>query len=172
MSTDELGKRELEILADIDRFEGSPDEKSDWAVYTGITKEYKQIHTEYSKLAKKDGEALKRGLFIMWYAITEPTWLTGINELDFEAEERIAKLLNRRLAKNISDYELDWMLEYYADFGFKFDHLNEYEEFYRRTSSKTGLEFPDAIDKEVMANRGQMGEYFSSIDIGQWNKHR
>ena len=172
MSIDELGKRELELLADITRFEGSPEETSDWAVYTGITKEFEQIHSEYSRLAKKDIEALKRGLFMMWYALTEPTWLTGINELNVVAEKQIAKILNRRITNGRLDYELDWMLEYYSDFGFAFERFREYDNFYKRTSSKTGLEFPASFDKESMAIRGQMGEYFNSIDIGQWNKYR
>ena len=172
MSIDELGKKELELYNAIQQLEGTIDEKTDKVVYFGISKEYLEIHREYSRLAKGDIEALKRGLFIMWYALTEPTWLTGICELDPEAEERIAKLLDRRIAKDVLDYELDWMLEYYSDFGFAFERFNNYENFYRRTSSKTGLEFPDSINKETMATRGQMGEYFNSVNFEQLNNYR
>ncbi len=108
----------------------------------------------------------------MWYALTEPIWLTGIGELNIEAEERIVKLLNVTLAKDVLDYELDWMLEHYSNFGFAFDRFHEYKYFYKRISSKTGLDFPDFIDKELMATRGQMGEYFNSINIEQRNKYR
>ncbi len=172
MSIDELGKKELELHNTIQQLEGTIEEKTDKVVYFGISKEYLEIHNEYSRLAKGDLEALKRGFFIMWYALVEPTWLTGICELNPLAEERIAKILNKRIAKGVLDYELDWMLEYYSDFGFAFERFINFEHFYRRTSSKTGLEYPDSIDKETMATRGQMGGYFNSINFGQLNKYR
>ena len=172
MSIDELGSKELELYNAIQQLEGTIEDKIDQLANSGITDKYRQIHSEYSRIAKKDGEALKRALFIMWYALTEPTWLTGIGELDFDAEERITKLLNRRLAKNISDYELDWMLEYYSGFGFAFERFTNYEYFYKRTSMKTGIEFPDSLDEQTMATRGQMGIYFLSLNFQQLNKYR
>ncbi|SMD32906.1 hypothetical protein SAMN04488029_1266 [Reichenbachiella faecimaris] len=172
MSIDELGNKELELYHRIQQLEGTIDEKTDKVVYFGISKEYLEIHREYSMLAKDELEALKRGLFIMWYALTEPTWLTGICELDPEAEERIVKLLDRQISKDLLDYELDWMLEYYSDFGFAFERFSNYEHFYRRTSSKTGLKFPESIDRETMALRGQMGEYLNSLNFEQLNNYR
>src|ERR1017187_4600059 len=52
---------------------------------------YKKVHKYYADMADKDDEALKRGLFIQWYAITEPGYLTGINSLDELAETKIIK---------------------------------------------------------------------------------
>ncbi|MEM9337176.1 MAG: hypothetical protein AAGA66_00485 [Bacteroidota bacterium] len=164
MSIDELGKRELDLYSKLCKLTGTIEDKIEQLDHSEITEEYKQIHSEYSRIAKKEGEALKRALFIMWYAVTEPIWLTGIGELDFEAEVRVVKLLNRRLGKNVSDYELDWMLAYYADFTFVFERFADYEHFYKRVSTKTGIAFPGSIDKRSMANRGLMGVYFLSLN--------
>ncbi|HIP49343.1 MAG TPA: hypothetical protein EYG92_10320, partial [Lutibacter sp.] len=54
-----------------------------------IYAEYKNVHKEYAKTSGKDIESLKRGLFIQWYSMTEPNYLTGISELDENAELKI-----------------------------------------------------------------------------------
>ena len=165
MNIDELAIKEQNIYSSVIELEGTIEEKSDKVVYFGITKEYREVHQEYSRLAKSDLEALKRGLFLMWYSIAEPTWLTGIGELDEESEKKIVKILDRRLKRDITDYELDWMLDYYSGWDYIFERFCEFKNFQNRLKSKTKTELPDAINKEEMEKRGQMGIYWNSLTI-------
>ena len=57
-----------------------------------IYSKYNEIHKLYSNVAEENIEALKRGLFIQWYSIAEPNYLTGINEIDFESKFKILKI--------------------------------------------------------------------------------
>jgi len=165
MNIDELTIKEQDLYSRMDQLSGTIEEKTDKVIYFGIAKEYREIHQEYSRMAKSDLEAFKRGLFFIWYSMSEPTWLTGIVELDKEAEERIIKLLDRRLKKDVTDYELNWMLDYYSVWNYMFDRFNGYKNFQNRLKSETKTELPDKINKEEMEQRGQMGMYWNSLTI-------
>ncbi|MEE1964609.1 hypothetical protein V1387_18115 [Allomuricauda taeanensis] len=163
MKIDELSIKEQNLYSSVIKLEGSIEEKSDKVIYFGIAKDYREIHQEYSRLAKSDLEALKRGLFLMWYSIAEPTWLTGIADLDKDSEERIIKILDRRVKKDITDYELDWMLGYYSGWDYVFERFTEFKNFQNRIKSESKTELPDEIDREQMKQRGQMGIYWNSL---------
>ncbi|MCJ8164486.1 hypothetical protein MKJ04_06480 [Pontibacter sp. E15-1] len=126
---------------------------------------YKQVHLQYSLLAKENSEALKRGLFIQWYALTEPNYLTGVNEVDEQAELRIISLIDAKIGNSNLDSEFHWMLNYYAawDYVFqrfpKFMNLNEFVEGAKPDA------FPEKIDRKVMNKRGQMGMYWNSLSV-------
>jgi hypothetical protein len=165
MNIDELDIKEQNIYSSVIELDGTIEEKSDKVVYFGITKEYREVHQEFSRLAKSDLEALKRGLFLMWYSMAEPTWLTGIEELDEESEKRMVNILDRRLKRGITDYELDWMLDYYSGWDYVFERFSEFKSFQNRLKSKTKTELPDKINKEAMEKRGQMGIYWNSLTI-------
>jgi hypothetical protein len=70
---------------------------------------------------------LKRGLFIQWYACTEPNYLTGIEQLDEEAEKNIINIVEEKIQNNSLDSELKWMLNYYADWDYVFDRFKNRE---------------------------------------------
>jgi hypothetical protein len=126
---------------------------------------YRQVHKHYSDLARENDEALKRGLFIQWYAITEPNYLTGIEELDQEAEENIIDLIELKIQNKSLDTELTWMLNYYANWGFVFDKFKNrkgLEEIIKNRSD--GLPLGLIIDIEEMKQRGQMGLYWNSLN--------
>lgn len=163
MNIDELAIKERNLYSSMKELGGTIEEKSDKAVYFGITKKYREIHQEYSRLAKSDLEALKRGLFLTWYSIAEPTYLTGIAELDEESEERIIKVLDRRLKINNTDFELDWMLDYYSDWDYVFESFTDFKNFQNRLKSKSKTELPNEIDRITMEHRGQMGVYWNSL---------
>ncbi len=165
MNLDELATKEQQLYSSVIKLDGTIEEKSDKVVYFGITKEYQKIHQEYSRLAKNDLEALKRGLFLMWHSISEPTWLTGIGELETESEERIIKILDRRLKRGINDYELDWMLDYYSSWDYVFERFSDFKSFQNRLKSESKTELPDRIDREKMGQRGQMGIYWNSLTM-------
>lgn len=162
MTIKELAYQETELYASVVSINGTMEEKYKQLEQLGIFEAYKKIHQEYARQNKKDSEALKRGLFLCWYSRTEPSCFTGIGDLDPKAEEAIIHTLDRRFSKNISDYELDWMLSYYSSFEFVFGRFTNYKSFYSKlTHWKT--EMPDSIDREEMSTRGQMGIYWNSL---------
>ena len=125
---------------------------------------YKQVHRDYSNLAKEQDEALKRGLFIQWYAMTEPSFLTGIGELDEEAEKNIIYLVEEKIQNNSLDTELKWMLNYYANWDYVFDRFKICKGLAELIANSTdGLPIGLIIDKIVMNKRGQMGDYWNSL---------
>jgi hypothetical protein len=142
---------------------GTIEEKNEQIKNMGIFDQYKEIHSEYAKLNKSDLEALKRGLFLIWYSRTEPSCYTGIADLDPDAEKAIIQTLNRRINKNVTDYELDWMLSYYSSFEFVFEQFRDYKSFYTKLTYKK-VKMPNSIDREEMTTRGQMGIYWNSLN--------
>ncbi|WP_149243460.1 hypothetical protein [Dyadobacter sp. 32] len=163
MTVKELGQKELELYSSVISITGTMEEKTEQIIILGYSEQYRKIHSEYAKLNKSDLEALKRGLFLIWYSRTEPSCYTGIADLVPEAEHAIIKTLDRRINMNVTDYELDWMLSYYSNIEFSFEQFRDYKSFYRKlTTEKT--EMPNSIDKEEMKTRGQMGIYWSSLN--------
>jgi methionine synthase II (cobalamin-independent) len=167
MSIDELNRRELELYSRVCDFVGTIEDKCEQLANSGIVQEYIQIHSEYARLANDNIEALKRGLFISWYVLTEPSWLTGIDELNSDSEEQLAKTLNDLIKNKKLDTELEWMLDYYSTWDFAFERFKRFEQFYKRATRKAGFELPESIDRELMSTRGQMGIYFNSLNIWQ-----
>lgn len=162
MTIKELAHKETELCSLVASINETMEERYKQLEYSGIFEDYRKIHQEYAKRNKTDSEALKRGLFLYWYSQTEPACYTGLENLDPKASEAIIHTLDRRLNKNISDYELDWMLSYYSSFEFVFERFKNYQSFYSRlTECKT--EMPDSIDREEMSTRGQMGMYWNSL---------
>ncbi len=123
-----------------------------------VYSEYKNVHKEYAKMSDKDIESLKRGLFIQWYSMTEPNYLTGIAELDEKAELKIIAELKNRIDHNTADNELLWMLNYYLEWDFVFDRFRNIAEFKK---DENIIDFTKI--KLKMINRGQMGIYWNSI---------
>ena len=121
-------------------------------------------------------EALKRALFLQWYAAIEPSAFTGIPEtaplgtdegLRGEAESQVLGEVDRRVREGQLDNELHWMLPlYYSIQEWYFDtreglggaqlpicQRNRQDEWTRQDPS--GLE-----------GRGQMSEYLLSMLAG------
>jgi len=132
---------------------------------------YRQIHKLYADLADKQDEALKRGLFIQWYAITEPADLTGICELDEQAELNIINLLESKIQTDSVDNELKWMLNYYASWDFVFDRFKKFTGLKNFVQNRTEEYFPSKIDRISMATRGQMGIYWNSLTLFENKKN-
>ena len=128
-----------------------------------IFHEYRMIHQAYAELSKTDNEALKRGLFIQWYALAEPNYLTGIADLDENAENKIIQSLNDRIEAGNADIELTWMLNYYANWDWIFERLTSFKGFNSTILNEQNNYLPDKIDREEMALRGQMGKYWNSL---------
>ena len=133
---------------------GSSNSKTLDEIYT----EYKNVHKEYAKMSDKDIESLKRGLFIQWYSITEPNYLTGISELDEKSELKIILELKNWIDKNKTDNELNCMLNYYLEWDYIFEKFKNIIEF-KKTENVVNL----SNIKLKMIDRGQMGIYWNSI---------
>ena len=129
----------------------------------GTFDRYEQVHLAYANLADEDTEALKRGLFIQWCALTEPSGFTGIAELAPEAKLKIIKALDNRISSGTLDYELSWMLRYYADWDFVFERHKEFHFLHDWIANEKGAQLPDKIDTQVMSQRGRMGRYWNSL---------
>ncbi|RZL13983.1 MAG: hypothetical protein EOO89_16735 [Pedobacter sp.] len=163
MNLTQLAEMEDEVLAEIKqlpwdvRYELDPRYEPQFRKYCGI-------HTEYAFLADKDIEALKRGLFIQWFAYAEPSALSGISVLDPESMRAVAVALDARLEADDIDEELRWMFSHYvgvADFAFDqfkdLKYLNNFILSYSKTN------YPVSIDRVSMRTRGGMGRYWSSM---------
>jgi hypothetical protein len=125
---------------------------------------YNLIHRQYADFAKDNIEALKRGLFIQWYALVEPNYLSGISDLDEQAELKVIDALNEKILNKTLDDELNWMISYYLHWDWVFDRFNEYKGL-DKIKGKTEDGLPNRIDKEKMNQRGQMGKYWNSLKI-------
>ena len=127
-----------------------------------IFKTYSQVHSQYAALAQENIEALKRGLFIQWYSMTEPSFLTGIGDLDKGARFTIIEILNRKIENDDLDLELEWMLNYYSNFPWAFEEFKEYKGLARVLANRQDKRLP-VIDPKHMKTRGQMGHYWISV---------
>lgn len=163
MNINELTKKETELYLKVCSLIGTIEEKNEQVTKLGISNEYKIIHQKYAELSSENIEALKRGLFINWFAVSEPTFLTGIAELDEYAQEKIIKEINERIKKQTIDFELNWMLNYYKNWDYVFSKFSKYDFFYAKITSNEEIEIPK-IDKQKMENRGQMGIYWNSLN--------
>ena len=99
MNLQYLAIKEIELYKFATSLNGAMEERTKHLEQNGVFEQYKEIHKAYAELHKRDLEALKRGLFLTWYALVEPPCFTGVRELDMEAERKIMKTLDRRLKK-------------------------------------------------------------------------
>jgi len=111
---DDLAREEGRLLRQVRSLEGTVEAKGAGLGALGVFAAYAEVHRRYTALAEAGStEALKRALFLQWFAAAEPPFLTGISELDREAERRTAMLTERLCATGTMDEELGWMLPHY-----------------------------------------------------------
>jgi hypothetical protein len=124
---------------------------------------YKEIHKTYANLAKENIEALKRGLFIQWYSITEPNYLTGISEIDIESRFIILNEIENNIPN--LEIELEWMLNYYGIWDFTFYNIENFPNLENYIKNVTDKYFPKTINRIEMNKRGIMGMYWNSLTV-------
>ena len=163
MTLQELAKRENDLYSKVIELYNQVQTSDTDKQLKDIFSDYKKVHQQYADLASSDIEALKRALFIQWYALSEPSYLTGISELDEEIENKVLDNLNAFIEHNKIDHELTWMLNYYARWDWIFDRLIAFKGFDKRIVNEQNNELPDTIDREAMQSRGQMGQYWNSL---------
>lgn len=120
-----------------------------------IAARYNELFIAYSSI--EGIEALKRALFLQWYAVAEPSFLTGIGILDAKCESDNFVKLNSVLKGGYYDFELLKMLRHYfaiVDYYFK-DHPE--------VELSINLLTDDFLPIQAYENRGLMGTYWRSI---------
>ncbi len=159
MTLTDLTKKETELYSSaIDLYNGKGNSERKGMTLNEIYADYRKVHKEYANMSETDIECLKRGLFIQWYSMTEPNYLTGIAELDKNAELKIITELKKRIDQNKADNELKWMLNHYLNWDFVFARFKNIAEF---NKDENVVDLTNI--KLKMVNRGQMGIYWNSI---------
>lgn len=103
-------------------------------------------------------EALKRALFLIWYAFTKPAMLTGLGEFGLDKEAVILQDLERRFSSNALDCELQTMLKHYGFTQPFSNHLENIRLNFHLVSA--GWYCADKVHLGEMDLRGYMGEYW------------
>jgi len=131
----------------------------------GIYDAWRNIFEQYVILAREgDLEALKRALFLYWYACSEPNELCGIPSLGDDLTFEVLGMVNNIVQKGELDTELKWMLSYYYSltdwYIYRFEGFDELKKISKETDPQLFWEFcPDSS----FDNRGHLGKYWKSI---------
>ncbi len=115
-------------------------------------------------------EALKRLIFLNWYSILEPSCFTGIDNLDNKTIFNSFSILNEYIKDNKLDKEFIWMLSYYSCWDwiiltFSENKLEELTKFVKNVDTSILYIPKHQLPKGSMANRGQMGIYWTSCSV-------
>ena len=165
MTIQQLADREQSLFSEVRAIYFKAASNESLARLEEIKLEYQDIHQQYADFSISDIEALKRGLFLQWYAMSEPPWLTGIGRLNEEAQLKILETLNQLVDEDKSDFELIWMLNYYfAVNDLPFSRFKTEQRFRKLIVEQHNYVFPENIDRTEMESRGQMGKYWNSLN--------
>ena len=63
----------------------------------------------------------------------------------------------------MTDYELEWMLDYYSNWDFVFERFDEFKYLQGRMTRADKVDLPEKIERNEMSKRGQMGYYWNSL---------
>lgn len=180
MTTKELSDKEVEIYREIFSLQGTMVRKAEKLKTSGTFDKYRTIHNQYLTLIKTtedEGEViegLKRIIFLNWYHLIEPSCFTGIWELDGDVIHESYSILDDRIRSNKIDEELKWMISYYSsnDWAiliFSEKGMPELTSFVKNVDQTKSFS-PDKDElTKTMNDRGQMGEYFKSINSNTCN---
>lgn len=163
MTLAELTEAEERLLSEVERVTGSMEEKHMQLVQRGVFNNYARVHVAYAELAfGGDTEALKRALFLQWYAVSEPACFSGLFELELEAERRVLELLDGSVSGDDFDAELEWMLPHYHTINdYYFDSCEGLPALKRWLRKHASDEFPvDRVRDAALDGRGQMSRYW------------
>ncbi|MFK7932493.1 MAG: hypothetical protein AB8G22_03230 [Saprospiraceae bacterium] len=172
---DKLAAKEQKILAKLELIDGTIAEQIAAIKAEKIYQKYQKIHQKYLKIAQSSDdpteaeEALKRGIFINWFAFVEPDFISGIGELEDEVAVAFYSILEDEIREQTIDNELVWMLFYYAA---KSDWVLLYyaerrfpniTKFVARTDQLLTPVLLEKLSGQEFTERGQMGIYWDEI---------
>ncbi len=171
LSLSSLAGWEDAVLASIRGTSGSLEERDRQIERSGMYGEYPAIVRAYIELFAEPAEAaeaIKRAVFLVWRGAMAPPAESGIAALPEGTSRTVIEELDVRIRRENTDDELAWMLAWYHDQGaFVFDLFGgtpRLTAFARRRP-------PDAwrsaaITPATMAQRGQMGRYWTTLAAG------
>jgi len=168
MDLNKLALEEYRILAEVRSLGKLIEEKHAELQRRGIFDRYGRVYNRYAALAVQgDLEALKRALFLCWFEVAEPSFLTGITELNGDKSWYVLEYLDRLASTNKLDKELRWMLpHYYAVAGYFFDLVleNALPALRQFLAEKKNMSFPcEELLSSTLEGRGQMADYWQSL---------
>jgi hypothetical protein len=160
---EDLNYQEIILLKELKKLKGSIEKIELEIDELSISEKYNEIHNEYTKLNKVNLEALKRAIFIQWYAAVEPKCYTGIGDLNSENIINNISQLKDLISKNEIDTEFKNMIfHYYKIANWYFDAFINIIELKILINSFEYKSDTNNLDSK-MINRGQMGEYWKSL---------
>jgi hypothetical protein len=166
----ELAEREVGLMEHVDSLVGLMEDKERQLAEPGdeTYAQYAAIHEACAGLAGPPDmslEALKRAIFLGWYADAEPSCFTGIANLHEGAVSLTHDLLRVAWADGRLDEEFEAMLGWYwsmppCDFAGS-PATDEFARYLSRLSPEAYLS--QNFSQDDLMTRGQMGRYW--IDI-------
>jgi hypothetical protein len=171
LSLSSLAGWEDAVLASIGGASGSLEERDRQIERSGMYGEYPAIVRAYAELfadADSSLEALKRAVFLVWRGAMELPSVTGIAPLPDGTARSIMDALDARIARGATDDELAWMLAWYHAQGpyvLELYGATPRVLTFAEAGRANGWEGA-AITPARMAQRGQLGRYWTSLAAG------
>jgi hypothetical protein len=167
-----LSDREWELYNITISLEGTMENKERQLTENGTFDKYRIIHKDYYELcdssydAETALESLKRLIFLNWYSILEPSFLTGMENLNNDTIFKSFAKLNDYIHNNKLDEEFKWMLSFYSSWDYLILTYSENKlpalTNFIKSINHTLSHIPAELSEESMRNRGQMGIYWTS----------
>lgn len=160
-----LAEEEERLLAEVRSGTGTMEATCAALEARGVLHAYAIVHRRYVELAEAgDLEGLKRAIFLQWFEVLEPPFLTGVENLDRDAAARAIALVEALCAADALDEELRWMLPYYfllCDWAFPpAEQCASFTAYCREHAPRSLMPVPSSM---LLDGRGQMGEYWREM---------
>ncbi len=157
----------MSVLASIRGASGTIDERDAQITRSGMYAEYPAIIRGYLEREGGDEaealEALKRLVFLVWYAFTVPSTESGISELAESLARDVFNWLERWIPER-GDEELRMMLAWYRDTnGIPFDFFGPVRGLDQWISDVSSDDASRGLARSTFKGRGQLGVYWSSV---------
>lgn len=157
---EESAEKERQISQTVAALSGTPEERMRRLEALDTFAQYNRIYTAYAERCGESLEALKRALFLSWFAHVEHPAYTGLRAVDKSCEQKVLHKLRETLQKHKADYELKWMLSHYAAAQSYFESFGNAGDL-PETVKKHFVALPACIDKNAMEKRGLMGVFWN-----------
>ncbi len=159
---DLLSKEENEVNRQLKTIVGSMVNIESQLEQMKIPDKHNRIYNSYNDLYQETNslEALKRMIFIQWYAASEPFAFTGIAELDNNKQSyNLTALINLINTDYIDEEFKAMMVHYYSISDWYF---NSYFDFESKVDLMSRND-PKFKSNSTFNNRGQMGNYWNDL---------
>jgi hypothetical protein len=162
-----LDRLEEELRERVSAVIGLMEEKDLQLEQTGVYDDYAKVFTSYVDLLDSESEAneaLKRAVFLIWYAQAEPSCFSGLGILPEQSSCLVYETLESKARSNDLDSELLWMVAFYDGIAEWVFADEKGLPTFRRTVERSDREaWMNELDPKRFAHRGQMGNYWISI---------